>query len=269
VTTPAYTFDVQVGPNRVRVRTAGTGPPLLMIMGIGGTLEMWTPLATRISGRQLIMFDFPGTGGSGPSFLPPIMSVNALFTRTLLRQLGHNRVDVLGYSWGGLLAQQLAIQHPHSVRRLVLACSAIGLGCVPPAPLVFARMMTPRRYYSRAYFTKVAPTLYGGRLRQDPSLIDEEADRRIGRPPSVAGYAAQLMAVVGYSSLPGLPVVSAPTLILGGDDDPIVAAANQRVMSHLIRRSRLRVIEGAGHLLLLDSPEIAAPLIQDFLGEEA
>jgi pimeloyl-ACP methyl ester carboxylesterase len=77
------------------------------------------------------------------------------------------------------------------------------------------------------------------------------------------------MAVVGYSSLPGLPVVSAPTLILGGDDDPIVAAANQRVMSHLIRRSRLRVIEGAGHLLLLDSPEIAAPLIQDFLGEEA
>lgn len=254
-----------VGPTRVRVRTSGSGQPLLMIMGIGGNLDMWAPLARRLTGRQLIMFDFPGTGGSGMSCLPPTMGANALFLRWLLGRLDLPRIDVLGYSWGGVLAQQLAIQHPHSVRRLVLAGTTFGLGAVPPNLKVAARMLTPRRYYSREYFAKVAPELYGGRFRHDAGLVNDEANRRIGRPPAVAGYAAQLMAVMSYSSLPGLPFVSAPTLILAGDDDPIVAAANHKVMARLIRHSTLRIIPGAGHLLLLDSPEIVAPIIVDHL----
>jgi pimeloyl-ACP methyl ester carboxylesterase len=73
-----------VGPTRVRVRTTGSGRPLLMIMGIGGNLDMWTPLASRLTGRHLIMFDFPGTGGPSMSCLPPTMGSNALFTRWLL-----------------------------------------------------------------------------------------------------------------------------------------------------------------------------------------
>jgi pimeloyl-ACP methyl ester carboxylesterase len=183
----ADTTFVRVGPTRVRVRTAGSGPPLLMIMGIGGNLHMWEPLAAQLTKRELIMFDFPGTGGSGPSFLPPTMAANALFTNLLLRKLDYGRIDVLGYSWGGVLAQQLAIQHPRSVRRLVLASTTVGLGGVPPGPMVSARMMTPRRYYSRSYFTKIAPALYGGRYRTDPKLVNEEVNRRVGRPPSMWG----------------------------------------------------------------------------------
>ena len=198
-TKPETSF-VMVGPTRVRVRTVGTGPPLLMIMGIGGNLDMWSPLAARLSGRQLIMFDFPGTGGSGMSCLPPTMGANALFTRWLLARLGHDRVDVLGYSWGGILAQHLAVQHPKTVRRLVLAATTFGLGGVPPGPLVAARMLTPRRYYSREYFTKVAPQIYGGRFREQDSLVNDEANRRIGRPPGIAGYTAQLLAIMGYST---------------------------------------------------------------------
>jgi len=148
ITGEAETTFVNVGPTRVRVRVTGEGPPLLLIMGIGGNLDMWDPLVARLPGRQLVMFDFPGTGGSGASWMPPTMPADALFTRMLVRKLGYGRMDVLGYSWGGLLAQALAIQHASTVRRLVLAGTTFGLGGLPPGPLVAARMLTPRRYYS-------------------------------------------------------------------------------------------------------------------------
>jgi poly(3-hydroxyoctanoate) depolymerase len=259
------TSYLYLGPTRVRVRCIGTGPPLLMLMGIGGNLDMWRPLADLLGKRRLIMFDFPGTGSSGQSFLPPTMGCNALFVKLLLRRLDLPQVDVLGYSWGGLLAQHLAVQHPASVRRLVLACTTVGLGGVPPSPAVAARMLTPRRYYSRNYFTRVAPTIYGGKFRTDPTLSGPEAARRISRPPSIRGYTAQLAALAGYSTLPVLPFLSAPTLILAGSDDPIVSTFNPRLLARFIRHSTLNIIPEAGHLLLLESPEKVGPLIDTFL----
>ena len=238
-----------------------------MLMGIGGSLDMWQPLVERLPGRQLIMFDFPGTGGSSLSWLPPTMGCNALFVRLLLRTLGLKRVDLLGYSWGGVLAQHLAIQHTGSVRRMVLAATTVGLGGVPPVPEVAAQMLTTRRYYSRSHFLKVAPTIYGGRFRRDQAMVEEHAHTRIGNPPSPLGYAAQLSALAGYSTLPGLPFVCAPTLVLSGNDDPIVSTVNPRLVARFLRRSTLRIIPGAGHLLLIDSPDVVAPMIEEFLAD--
>ncbi len=259
------TFFVNVGPTRIRVRTVGEGPPLLLVMGIGGNIDMWEPLAGALHGRELIMFDFPGTGSSDLSFLPPTMGFNALMVRLLLKRLNLSQVDVLGYSWGGILAQHLAIQHPRSVRRLVLVATTVGLGGKPPPLDVAARLATPRRYYSRSYFKDVAPSLYGGRYRTDSDMVEDHASTRTGRPPSPAGYFSQLSALAGYSTLPGLPFLRARTLIIAGGDDPIVDTFNPHLIARLVRRSRLAVIPEAGHLLLVDSPEVAAPLIEEFL----
>jgi pimeloyl-ACP methyl ester carboxylesterase len=234
-------------------------------MGIGGNLDMWQPLQERLPGRRLIMFDFPGTGGSSLSFLPPTMGCNAVLVRLLLRRLGLGRVDVLGYSWGGVLAQHLAAQHPRTVRRLVLVATTIGIGGVPPTPRVAARLSTRRRYYSRSYFRKVAPSLYGGRYRHDPAMVETHAAQRLARPPSRLGYFAQLAALTGYSTLPGLPLIHAPTLIVAGNDDPIVPTLNPRLMARLIRHSQLAIVPDAGHLMMIDSPDIVAPIIEDFL----
>jgi poly(3-hydroxyoctanoate) depolymerase len=260
--TPSF---VRVGPMRVRVRIEGEGPPLLLIMGIGGNLDMWEPLWTRLPGRQVIMFDFPGTGASGASWLPPTMAHAAWFTHRLLRRLGYGRVDVLGFSWGGVLAQHLAFQHPHSVLRLILASTSSGLIGLPPSLGAAAAMVTPWRYYSRPYFNRIAPSVYGGRFRRDPALVAEAARQRLRRPPSPAGYAAQLTALSGYSTLPGLPLITAPTLILAGGDDPVVPTFNTRLMARFLRHATVRIVPGAGHLVLLDSPEIVAPMIEEFL----
>jgi pimeloyl-ACP methyl ester carboxylesterase len=255
-----------VAGNRVKVRQVGDGPPLLLIMGIGGSVDMWEPLEKAFPDRRLVMFDFPGTGSSGPALFPATIPHAALFTRLLLSRLGLRQVDVLGYSWGGLVAQQLAIQHRRVVRKLVLACTSYGLGSVPPRPHVALTMATPRRYYSAQHFTKIAAKTFGGSFRTDAALVQAEARRRLGRPPTVGGYLWQVLASASYSSLLLLPTVRAETLVIGGDDDPIIPTANQHILGRAIPRADVKIVDRAGHLLLLERPEVAAGIIEPFLG---
>jgi pimeloyl-ACP methyl ester carboxylesterase len=263
---------VKVGPTHIRVRvtgSAGPAPPLLMVMGIGAHLDMWEPLSEQLAHRQLISFDFPGTGCSGPPLFPATMMHGALLLRLLLRQLKVPRVDVIGYSWGGLLAQQLAAQHPALVRRLILACTGPGITCIPTSLPVAWRLLTPRRYYSPAYLTEIAPDTYGGQFRTDRELVDADVARRVEHPPSWLGYAHQIAASASFSSFVVGPMISAPTLILAGSDDPLVRTANQHILRSLIRGSDLRVFEGAGHMLLLERPAEVRPWIDDFLSGSA
>lgn len=82
------TSYARIGPTRVRVRTQGQGEPLLLVMGIGGSPDMWEPVAKHLPGRELVMFDFPGTGESTISWLPPTMAHNAFFSSSVASQTG-------------------------------------------------------------------------------------------------------------------------------------------------------------------------------------
>ena len=170
---PATRFVVVDGL-RLRVRVEGSGDPLLLVMGLGGNVEMWGPLVGAMDGRQTIAFDAPGTGESDLPRRPLGMSGLARLVAKLLGELGYDRVDVLGVSFGGAVAQQLAIQHPERVRRLILAATTYGLGAVPGNPLTLAILLTPLRYYSRSYLELVSPYLYG-RAGEDQGLGDERA----------------------------------------------------------------------------------------------
>ena len=152
---------------RLRVRTAGKGRPLLLIMGVGGNIEMWHPFDEELQARgiQTISFDAPGTGDSGELDRPRRMPWLAGMVTHLLDRLGHAQVDVLGISWGGALAQEVAHRAPERVRRLVLAATAAGvpvLGGVPGKPGAMIRLVTPRRYRDPDYFASEAEHLYGG-----------------------------------------------------------------------------------------------------------
>jgi pimeloyl-ACP methyl ester carboxylesterase len=96
---------VEVDGLRLRVGTHGAGEPLLLLTGIGANIEMWGPLAGRLPGRQLIAVDVPGTGGSSTPRRPLRMPGYARIVERVLDGRGCPSVDVLGYSWGGALAQ--------------------------------------------------------------------------------------------------------------------------------------------------------------------
>jgi poly(3-hydroxyalkanoate) depolymerase len=252
---------------RLRVGIRGTGRPLLLLMGIGGNLAMWTPFEAALDGEQIqtITVDAPGTGESTGYPYPRRMRGLARTMHRMIAALGHDRVDVLGVSFGGVLAQQLAHQAPLAVRRLVLAATGPGLGGLPGSPRVLAALATPRRYTQPDYFRRIAGDIYGGAARRDPDATLHGSLARFTRPPSMRGYLAQLYAITGWTSLPWLCRLPQPALVIAGDDDPIVPLVNGRILANLIPDARLHVVPGGGHLFLLEQPDEVALVVTRFL----
>lgn len=252
---------------RLRVSIRGSGRPLLLFNGIGASLELFDPLRREMRQTQTIAVDMPGTGGSQTPLLPLPLCRLARLAGRVLDVLGYlDAIDVLGISWGGALAQEFALSCPRRVRRLVLASTNTGWLSVPGDPRALWVLATPRRYYSPTYFEKVAPTLYGGAVREDPGLLRKQGHLRFIRPPTARGYLWQLAAGIGWTSLHRLHRVCSPTLVLAGDDDPIVPLAGSRLMAWLLPRSRLHVLPKGGHLFLVTHATTVAPLIEGFLG---
>ncbi|WP_445257722.1 alpha/beta fold hydrolase [Nocardioides aurantiacus] len=255
---------------RVSVRP-GTGahtgrPPLLLCNGIGVSLEALQPLVDHLDpDRGLVRFDVPGIGGSALPPAPyPIAALSSWVT-ALMGKLGHRRFDVFGLSWGGGLAQQLAVQSPRKVRRVVLVATGTGCLMVPASPRVLGIMSTPRRHRDPEYAARVAPEIYGGSMRTDPARGAALLHGATRSGPK-RGYYYQLAAMAGWTSLPFLGLLRQPTLVMGGDDDPIIPAVNPRMQAAMIPRARLHLYHG-GHLGILTEADELAPVIDAFLDE--
>lgn len=186
----------------------------------------------------------------------------------LIEVLGHETVDVLGVSLGGVVAQQLARQAPDRVRRLVLAATGPGLGGVPGSPHALWAMATPRRYHQPDYYRRIAGRIYGGAARSNPDALLHGTLARFTHRPTTRGYAFQLYSITGWTSVPWLCRLRQPTLVLAGDDDPIVPLVNARILTRLIPDARLHVVRGGGHLFLLEQPTEIARIVADFLHDQ-
>jgi len=256
-----------IGGRAIRVSVqegAPSWPPLLLCNGIGVSLELLQPFVDALDPRRpVIRFDMPGIGGSPAPVVPYHLATLPSLLAGLLDQLGYQQADVLGISWGGGLAQQFALSRPDLVRRLVLVATAPGALMVPGHPRVLLRMLTPRRHRDPGYAASVAGELYGGSARKDPALARDllHATTRLG---PARGYYYQLISILGWTSLHRLPRLRPPTLILAGDDDPIIPVVNARIMHWLIPRSKLHVYHG-GHLELAADAERLAAEVQAFL----
>jgi poly(3-hydroxyalkanoate) depolymerase len=237
-------------------------PPLLLFNGIGANIELVEPFLETMDGFEAIIFDVPGVGGSPAPRVPYRPWSLARLSARLLDQVGYERVDVLGVSWGGAIAQQFAFQQAKRCRRLVLAATSPGHLMVPGKLTTQLKLASPRRYRDSAYMERIAGEIYGGRMRDSPGLVQKHL--RHVRWSSDYGYYLQLMAGVGWTSLPWLPFLSQPTLVMAGRDDPIVPLANGRILAKLIPDARLVTLDD-GHLFLLTSAPQSAQLITEFL----
>ncbi|MCU1615115.1 MAG: phaB [Frankiales bacterium] len=260
VTAAGRTLRVSVRPG-----TDDGVPALLLVNGIGASLEVLQPFVDALDTRRTVVrFDVPGVGGSPRPLMPYVLPTFSPVVASLLTQLGLDEpVDVLGFSWGGGLAQQFAVQHRRRCRRLILAATGTGSLMVPAHPKVLARMLTPRRHRDPVYASQIAGELYGGTMRTDPQRAARalHAATRLGPR---RGYYYQLAAGTGWSSLPFLRLIRQPTLIVAGDDDPIIPVVNARVMSRLIPDAQLHVYEG-GHLAMITEAGEFAPVVEEFL----
>lgn len=259
---------VRLGGREMHVSVSGSpgaAPPLLLLMGLGGNSGMWQPLRRMLdASRQTVAFDVPGTGRSPAPLLPLPMPLIARLAGSVLDHVGAGLVDVLGVSWGGLLAQQVAVTARRQVRRLVLANTHFGMGSVPASPGALRTLLSVDRYHRPDALIDAAWHFGGRAARMGPGMREHSA-ARLAHPPSARGYVYQLLALGGWSSLPVLHLVRQPTLLLAGGDDPAVPALNARIMHRLLPDSELVVVPEGGHLMLFDQAEEMLPIITDFL----
>lgn len=260
-------IDVHGTEVRVATKQGADGRiPLLMFNGIGANLELTFPLLDALEDTPVIIFDIPGVGGSPMPKLPYNAFTICRLARRLLTILGHDQVDVSGVSWGGGMAQQFALQYPRVCRRLILVATSTGWTMLPGKPSVLSKMGNLRRYTDRGYMRTIAAEIYGGDFRMNPNIIAEHAANM--RPGSNAGYVLQLMAMTGWTSLPFLWMLRQPTLIMAGDDDPLVPLVNAKVLHRFIKNSTLDIWHN-GHLFAVTRPVETAQRFTEFLTAEA
>ena len=265
-TSRPQTRIITAGGQRLRVairKGDGSRTPLLLMNGIGVNLEVLQPFVDALDPAiEVMRFDVPGTGGSPAPLIPYRFAVLARLVTKMLDQLGYPQIDVLGVSWGGALAQQFAFQYPRRCRRLILVSTGTGALMVPGKLSALARIATPRRYQDPVYMAQIAGEIYGGKMRTRPELAHEFA--HTAHLGSVLGYFYQMLGGLGWTSIFWLRILRQPTLILHGDDDPLVPLVNAKLMQRLIPHAKLYIFHD-GHLGLGTSARELAQVVDQFL----
>jgi pimeloyl-ACP methyl ester carboxylesterase len=244
----------------------GTGPPLLLIMGLGYPSDMWWRVLPWLTPHfTTVRFDNRGVGRTGPGAERPYsVERMALDARAVLHAAGFARGTVFGVSMGGTIAQELALTYPEAVDRLLLGCSHPGGADVVVDEEVLALLanrgaMTPQEAAEASIPFVYAP----GTPRAD---IDADLAVRAAHPTDPAGYMAQLTDTIAWrGSLARLPGLAIPTLLVHGDLDRLVPVENSRRMAEVLPSARLEVLAGASHIFMTDQPERTRAVVESFL----
>lgn len=267
---------VQVGDVTVGYREggSGSGPPLVLIMGFAGTMYEWDPaLLERLADeRRVIVFDNRGVATtSGPTAGLTIQTM-ADDTAGLIEALGLGQVDVLGWSMGGYVAQELTLRYPQLVNRLVLSATDPGSPrAVQPSAAVIALLESAQRgdlieaIFPQTRPGKAAARAYLARVGAQPGL--EESWFEI----SPAMVRAQLEAELawnrpGAGSYASLGQIAQPTLVIDGTLDRVEPPANSRLLAQRIPSSLLRLYAAGGHAFMYQYPALVAKNVGAFLG---
>ncbi len=258
---------VQTGDGQVAYRQLGTGAPLLLIMGLGGSIDAWQPsfvnaLAAR---HRVIVFNNAGVGRTSALSAPLTPTAMASQTSAFITALGLVRVDVLGWSLGGMVAQALAVQHPAQVDRLILAATQPGTGHAVPIPAAAAAdaiSSNPAAVLSVLFPSDQtsAEQQYVSGILSYPGYYSAPRDVI----PSQAAAVESWLAGLDPSGLKTAGI-TAPTLVADGSDDALDPAANDQTLASTIRGAQLVVYPDAGHGFLFQDSSSFVARIEQFL----
>ena len=250
---------IRVGGRDLLVRRSGTGPPLVLLTGMGMSLAAWTPFLRHLRGFECIEVAVPGSAATVARKPVLTMPKFAALARGLLDRLDIARADVLGLSFGGLVAQQLAYDAPTRVRGLVLVSTFCGLGGVPSNPVSWCNAM-------RAGVRSASDGQGPQRLaRRWSRVIQRELGAGWATGPRLGGLAEQVAAASLWSSLGWLPRLTQETLVITGTADALVPAANASILASRMPRAQIHRVHGGGHLCLLDRAAEVGPVVSAFL----
>jgi 3-oxoadipate enol-lactonase len=250
---------------RIAWEAVGTGPPVLLIHGLGYARWGWEPVVGPLAERfRVVTFDNRGIGESDVPPGPYSAAELAADTVAVLNAVEVDRAHVVGTSLGGMVAQELALSFPERVDKLVLACTTPGGPSAAPMP--------ERTVSLIAEATTLAPELALRRFVENALATDapDELVERIFRlrlehPPDPAGWQAQAAAAATFDVFDRVGEIRAPTLILHGTDDGVVDVRNASLLAERIPAARVELFAGGGHLFFWEQPERFVELVTEFL----
>lgn len=245
----------------------GSGTPVLLIMGLSFTHEMWFRVLPALAGQyRAVVFDNRGMGRSDCPRGPYSIRQMASDAAAVLDAAGIGSAHVIGASMGGMIAQELALQLPHRVQSLTLACTTYSglLGKWPD----FSR--APRLNWSRATRLERERALRSLLYAQATPIerIEEDLQVRCQCAWSYKGFWNQFAGILMWGSYRRLARIHVPTLVLHGEEDHLVPPRNGRILASRIPGARFHLLPNAGHILTTDQPEAATAVLLEFLNQQ-
>ncbi|MDQ2961445.1 MAG: alpha/beta hydrolase [Candidatus Dormibacteraeota bacterium] len=244
------------------VSVTGSGPPLLLIPGLGATRVVFDPLLPFLTQhREVVVYDQRGVGASDITPGPYDTEHLADDAVAVLDGCDISRCAVMGASFGGMVATWLALRHPQRLTSLVLAATSPGYSHLVAEPSREASDMllgkgarTPEEAYRRA-----CAVLYSERfLREHAAFIDEQVRERSRRPIAARAFQAQFTASRTHDVWDELPSIHPRTLVMHGGEDAVMPIANARAMAGRIPGARFIDFVECGHLFFHEEPERTA-----------
>lgn len=251
---------------RIYWNSLGQGEPVVLIMGLGCSSAMWFRIAPPLARtHRVILLDNRGSGQTRtrPALVHRVQAM-AADVAAVLDAAGESSAHVVGFSMGGMIAQQLAVDHPARLRSLTL------LGTHPGSPwAVQAAAPVLRLLFDKAHMSaeeslrQMRPHTYGRQTAD--ALFEEDALVRLANMPTARDYQAQLYGLIYWSVYSQLSRITAPTLVMHGLEDALIPPGNARLIAARIAQARLVELPSASHWLMTDASADCIAALQQHL----
>lgn len=259
---------VRVNDIEMYYEEAGQGEPLVLIMGFSGDHLAWGFQIPAFAEKyRVITFDNRGAGQTDAPDHPYTSRMMADDTAGLLEALGVDRAHVIGVSMGGMIAQELALGHPHRLRSL-------HLGCTLARPDTYLRALNAAWREIRLHLGReaalrtiglwlFAPATYNER----PEFVEMILQNALTTPypQSLTGFVRQGEAVAAHDTLDRLHAIGCPTLVSVGEEDILVPPRFSRELAVRAPGATLRTLPGAAHVYFWERPDAFNALSLEFL----
>lgn len=249
----------------------GGGEPLLLIQGLGYPCEMWFAQVPVFSREfTTVIFDTRGTGRSGKPDEDYSIRQMAEDAIGILDHLAITQAQIVGVSMGGLIAQEMAIEFPERVKKLVLLSTHYGTGYWEATKrlweeLLFPSAVTLEGMVGEKLRLVVAPAFYQRRWE----ILEQVVRIQCAAPQPPYAFLRQLEACKGFTARDRVARITAPTLVLSGTEDRVVPLALTRELARPIPHARFYAIHGAGHLAFIEKADEVNQRILEFLRGDA
>jgi pimeloyl-ACP methyl ester carboxylesterase len=277
VYTRAQTEHVQVGDINIAYKRFGQGKPILFISGTSQTKDAWEPTVLSelaATNHTVIVFDNRGMGDTPVGTKPFSIEQFANDTAGLLDALQIDKADVLGVSLGSFIAQELTLNYPQKVDKLILHAGYCGGNeTVYPSGQALEAIMTLSTPQILRNMTAEQQAMVLAQIMFPPEWLEEHPEvlnSTIQLAPSISAspeiiQQQGLASATWKGSCDRLSSITQPTLVIAGDQDLLAPAANSVMMAQRIPNSWLVLIQGTGHGMMLQVPDEFSAIMQAFL----